>query len=336
MKKKTPLYHLVTFWIIFIGSLVHAAEFDNVFKLIKIIKLEQKDDLLIGSVRDCLITDDYIYICDSKSGNVKIYNKDGKFYSLLGKKGSGPGEFVTPFALTIAEDKIYAGDLIARKLTVFDKNSHQYQNDFYILDIKEIKVWNNRIYISYSDLTTNTMLHSFDIKGQKQNDLIRIPPISKKNNLISDNISFDIDTNGNIYLVHEMSNYIYHIHSNMKLDSLPFQSSNYTPPPENPVDISKGREHVLKWIKSWTHVLKIDYLEKSDVLLIYLSDTEGNFLDIYDSAGRPLNTGIYTDYRYLYSNADENFYFLEEDDQSATLELRIKQYQLIKKQNISH
>ncbi len=45
-----------------------------------------------------LVIDDAgnIYILDKKAANIKIFNKDGKFLKIIGRRGEGPGEFIAP------------------------------------------------------------------------------------------------------------------------------------------------------------------------------------------------------------------------------------------------
>ena len=45
-----------------------------------------------------LVIDDAgnIYILDKKAANIKIFNKDGNFLKIIGRRGEGPGEFAAP------------------------------------------------------------------------------------------------------------------------------------------------------------------------------------------------------------------------------------------------
>ena len=65
-------------------------------KLIKKIKLSQETTLLGNPWSFCVTEDKLFLIPDYKTGNIKIYDSNGKSVIVLGRKGYGPGEFVRP------------------------------------------------------------------------------------------------------------------------------------------------------------------------------------------------------------------------------------------------
>jgi peptidylamidoglycolate lyase len=65
---------------------------------------------------DFLVTDGY------KNGRVIRFNKDGKYLSEFGKKGTGPGEFNVVHAIALdAQGRIFVSDRENRRIQVFDQ-----------------------------------------------------------------------------------------------------------------------------------------------------------------------------------------------------------------------
>jgi hypothetical protein len=60
----------------------------------KIIKLESADASLIGEIGQIEIFDNKIYILESLTSNLLIFNMDGNYLGKIGEKGTGPGEYL--------------------------------------------------------------------------------------------------------------------------------------------------------------------------------------------------------------------------------------------------
>lgn len=74
-------------------------------------------DIAFASNGDFYITDGY--------GNSRVmkFNKDGRFLTMWGKKGKGPGEFDTPHAVAVDnQGRVYVGDRENYRIQVFDKD----------------------------------------------------------------------------------------------------------------------------------------------------------------------------------------------------------------------
>ncbi len=60
-----------------------------------------------------------IYIADSSNARIQKFTKDGTFVASLGRKGQGPGEFVSIRSLAVdADDRLFAFDASQRRLTI--------------------------------------------------------------------------------------------------------------------------------------------------------------------------------------------------------------------------
>ena len=64
-----------------------------------------------------------LYVTDLKNDRVQVFDKDGKFLSMRGKSGSGPGEFKTPAGLAIDQhDNVYVTEIGNDRVQVSDKD----------------------------------------------------------------------------------------------------------------------------------------------------------------------------------------------------------------------
>lgn len=59
------------------------------------IKLETTDSCLISSVGILVSVDNYLLVLDGRSSELYAFDKEGKFETKVGRKGNGPGEYVS-------------------------------------------------------------------------------------------------------------------------------------------------------------------------------------------------------------------------------------------------
>ena len=59
-----------------------------------------------------------IYVLDVKEAHIKVFDKNGSFFRIIGRKGQGPGEFQNPFTVQISSNhNIVVFDPLPQKLT---------------------------------------------------------------------------------------------------------------------------------------------------------------------------------------------------------------------------
>ena len=66
--------------------------------------------------------DGNIYCSDALDFSIKKFSPDGRLLKKTGKRGGGPGEFEKAVGVGLVGDLVYAWDLYARALQVFDRN----------------------------------------------------------------------------------------------------------------------------------------------------------------------------------------------------------------------
>jgi len=69
--------------------------------------------------------DGNVYITDTMNNRVQIFDGDGKFISMFGKAGDGPGTFARPKGISIDSDgHIWIADAFQNRVQLFDKEGH--------------------------------------------------------------------------------------------------------------------------------------------------------------------------------------------------------------------
>ena len=86
-------------------------------------KLDGHDNEIFGRIMDyCFNSQNDLYVLDSDYLNVKVYDTQGNWLKTIGGvSGQGPGEFVSPMAITMDTlNNLYVSDRDRNDITVFD------------------------------------------------------------------------------------------------------------------------------------------------------------------------------------------------------------------------
>ena len=181
-----------------------------------------------------------IYICDSGNNRIQVYDHSGKFYTSIGKKGQGPGDFSNP--LSIALDKynnIYVGDYQNYRVQILNRKGN-YISSF---DIKEGNVSRiaitkrNEIAIYNHQETFNSsnLIHLYDKKGNLIRRIGKHKDYKSKDEfypLSIQTVNFVLDNNDNFFISYANEPYIAkYSHDNKLLHvitfDMPFKIKRY-------------------------------------------------------------------------------------------------------------
>jgi len=70
-----------------------------------------------GSITDIAVDEQgNVYLCDMKACNIKKFSSQGKFIKVMGRKGQGPGEFISPSLVAASDNSLYVYDIGNRRL----------------------------------------------------------------------------------------------------------------------------------------------------------------------------------------------------------------------------
>ncbi len=324
--------NIIVIILITLNNVFYATELTKILKKKNEIKLQQINNNYIGSVKDCFVDKNLIYIVDSKLSNVKVFNKKGQLVKVVGKKGRGPGEFQIPIAIDVDQDHLYVSDIGNGQLNIFNKESGDFVRAFRILDGRTIKVLPSKILISYLDGSNNKSLHYYDYKGNIIESYINIPQITLDNQMVSDFTTFDLDSKNNIYFVHEMQYNV--LKGKKKFESFIVNNGDkkYNPPPKKSFQEFYSRKKLTDWINSWSHILKLIVNSTKDKLMLFIvgPGSSGKWLDIYNLKGDVLFKNVQTENRLLCSDDKGNIYFLKEKFDGTNIDFYLQQFEFIK------
>jgi hypothetical protein len=279
----------------------------DVVSSITAIGLEEFDDNPIGVIDKIIITNTNIYILDSqRSKSLFIYDRNGKFKSVIHRIGSGPGEFIRPddFDIQKGTEKLFVLDGNQRKILIYNKNG-----DF-ISDLKFethinsfVTASNNNIILNKANTISdhsNNQIRIIDSKGNTIKELLPIPKYAKEITISPRNPlqKFHNDT---ILYMPSLSHEIYQIHENEISLRYQLDFGKYWPRKEY-FENEKGK-HPLKIAQDLIaneYAAFFNYLETKDILHVNFDYKDKSVSFYYNKkSGETL----------LFSPADENLSF---------------------------
>jgi 6-bladed beta-propeller len=147
------------------------------FSHIELIPLETSDDILVGYCEDIVPYQNRYYIFDRKLAVVQIFDQDGKFISLIDKRGQGPGEytpnltsiFLNPFTGNIDITDmgcIYSYDLTGKHVRTIPRSEEA--SGFYW----NLIALNDNLYVCHILMLNNLDTHKINYYDVKENKII--------------------------------------------------------------------------------------------------------------------------------------------------------------------
>jgi hypothetical protein len=85
-------------------------------------ELVANDIYLSNSCRIALNGLGQVFVLDTKWRHIYQFDSDGNYLRTIGRKGQGPGEFMTPFCICTSENRLFVIDNGNRNIQVFDIN----------------------------------------------------------------------------------------------------------------------------------------------------------------------------------------------------------------------
>jgi len=140
MKKCVALSIFIYFLPVFLFSV------DKIeVELIDQFYLDQSKEFL-GRPKDIAIdNEENIFVTDSATSNIKIYNSSGLLIKTFGRKGGGPGEFLKPWTIDYHKGRFCVQDVGLFKYLIFNKDFEEITRFFYLVDGDDFVLQDNRI-----------------------------------------------------------------------------------------------------------------------------------------------------------------------------------------------
>jgi len=162
-------------------------------------------EYMFSRLRDLDVDEDgNIYALDQRESIVKIFNSQGTYVRKVGRKGQGPGEFASAYALAITPQKhLFVTDVAGRQIVIYDLGGEYVRSIstaltrvlFPILDSEEC------IYdlVPGQDETTGYELRKYSQDLKVQRTLLTSPSVltpQKKYRAFAPIIRFDLGPDG--------------------------------------------------------------------------------------------------------------------------------------------
>ncbi len=135
-------------------DLTQVPKFSDIFDSVSFVKLETRDDALIGMIDDIIAVDDKFVILDiSMAKGVFVFDNEGRFLNRIGRSGRGPQEYDHPSNITYDKynDEIIINNNNRQTLMCFKLDGtfvREIQLDFYfgtlaVVDANTIAIYRN-------------------------------------------------------------------------------------------------------------------------------------------------------------------------------------------------
>lgn len=199
-----------------IDSLFKLTNFNDIFFLEKI-ELQYSDSSIISriSTATCVDENGMIYVGQSNSCHVLVFDGNGKFVRRIGKKGKGPGELLEVNSIDVRHGKVYVlGDL---NVSIFTEKGDflkrfQYGNEF----APHIHTTSDgKIIIFYTCAMTNKMCEVFDGEGNLLKRWGEFPKESRTS--YGGRVSSAVDDHNNVYSINFYDKSVFKFDINGKL-----------------------------------------------------------------------------------------------------------------------
>lgn len=161
-----PHKKLSVFSILFLITIVAASTQSVKIKIEHVLTIGQDDEGIIFQWVG-LTTDNKgnIYITDLQDYSIKKFDKKGNFVKKTGRKGQGPGEFITPGIIRFKDGNLFVGQIQHTGIQVFDADLNYIKSiPLEVIPSSFRIVGENKI--SISQLGSNE-IQFYDFKGKK-------------------------------------------------------------------------------------------------------------------------------------------------------------------------
>lgn len=150
-------------------NLEHNVPLDSIVERTEIIHLTSDSNLIIGKIKTVFESENHFYILENN--RVLQFNKEGVFINLIGRKGKGPGEYVSPWALDVDESnrRVYVMDYFGRKMLQYNFDG-SFAKQFMLPDNLHINgfcIWQDKILYTSSTNSVSPEIFQYDQSNSK-------------------------------------------------------------------------------------------------------------------------------------------------------------------------
>lgn len=276
--------------IIDFGETTNSIKASQLIQIENSVKLETKDECLIGYIDHACIYNDHIYILDSWiSKSLFVFNNEGKYITKISAVSGGEGEFLIPYNFEIDKENniLLLNDIAQNKLLFYDIRDLKYIKS---ITYKEkynaiCKLTNKDLYIGYKPMhniheNNSTQIDILDSNLNKQKGLIKADP---RTSILSGKVFNFYNTKQSVVVFPFFSNKLYNITADTATVRYELRFGEYDFP-TNDFFNSKQYEPIpiFQQLEKEELIQNIYPYETTDHLLIKYDVKKNNFLAIHN------------------------------------------------------
>lgn len=317
---------------------VSQIKFDNVFNETSSFRLELTDSSIIGIPRALVIRDDGSILVTDVTITKKLFLFDslGNFVKVIGKKGSGPGEYMEPSCISVDKrNNIYLVDNTLRRMNEFNVNGTFLRAFSLPSPVAQIAIDSaGVIYIDQQhNLGMNIYMYS------KGGELISKINCSKEIQPFAPGYEggMALDDHNDLYWINPMTHEVLKSYNGKIIDRFNEESSLYI----SPSKLNQNQPPAPSWYSTFSHIIDLCYIRNGFLISTILNPTKNDqgdrelpsiFMELYNIDGKILN--VFKPPRAITAVHGKFFYTMtlpEEDSNGKILNPKIIKYDFIKK-----
>jgi hypothetical protein len=141
-----------------------------------------------------------IYVTDAMDYSIKKFSAAGDLIKKTGRKGEGPGEFTALRLLDCMDEAVFVTEQYAPVIKVFDSDLRFKYTIRIAGPVGDLKVLSDsRLAVVAMTAQKKSVILFLDQRGQTVNKLVYA---EESSSFLTDMVSFDVDSQGNIYLAY--------------------------------------------------------------------------------------------------------------------------------------
>jgi len=182
------------------------------------IRLESRDSAFVAEPSALAISATAIYVADAGSNSVFEYDRTGAMIRRIGRKGKGPGEFVSTSSMALVGDTMLAvNDPALTRVSLYAIGRHEFTRTLSLPGLSlGIAASGDTLLVGLQDVSKRTSLARFVLRDSSMQQLGPIPASILDNPQIAASFPFGVTAAANVgYRVGFLgSNVIYHVNEN--------------------------------------------------------------------------------------------------------------------------
>lgn len=152
-------------------------------KKINEVEISQDKESLFFSSSFCVTDSGYYMVSDTRAANIKIYGKDGMLVKVLGRRGTGPGEFISPYVCTYKSPYFAVSDFRRNFYYIYEQKSNlsfdQIEKKFNVGLITDFVLLNGKILIAAHRTDPKGIPYSLFLQSLSDNKIQFLLPEEK-------------------------------------------------------------------------------------------------------------------------------------------------------------